>query len=159
MTSDDDDDDDDDIIIMLPEGLLCLLSASLAFAQSRTSLPINKVTSLNTLRLPLSPSFSIPKQDSTSPLAVSVALCSDASTVPRFFVSNVSNWDSQDDPGPTNGGIEIQLSDGQGNWTGLFPDGGILALDRNGAGAVDFEIGISSDNSASPHYSETSLEN
>ncbi|KAF4622390.1 hypothetical protein D9613_009149 [Agrocybe pediades] len=129
---------------MLPEGLLCLLSASLAFAQSRTPLPINKITSLNTQRLPQQPSFAIPVHD-TTPLAVSIALCSNASPNPRFFISNISNWDSQDDPGPSNlnGGIEIQLTDGQGNWTGLFPDGGILAVDRNGAGAVAFDVAVS----------------
>jgi calcium channel MID1 len=127
---------------MLPESLICLLTATLAYAQARQRLELNQVTSLNTQGLPQPPSFAIPQQQK---LSISVAICSDSTPLPRFFVSNISSSDSQDDPGP-NGGpnvFEIALGRGQGNWTGTFVNGGIIAVDSNGASGVPFEIGVS----------------
>lgn len=124
---------------MLPESLIFLLTATTVYAQARPNLELNKVTSLNTQQLPQPPSFAIPQQQK---LSISVALCSDSSTSPRFFVSNISNLDSQDDPGPNQGPnvFEIFLKQGQGNWTGTFVNGGILAVDSNGASGVPFEL-------------------
>ncbi|PPQ87581.1 hypothetical protein CVT25_006081 [Psilocybe cyanescens] len=147
----------------LPTALLMLLtSASLALAQSRTTLPLNGVISLNTNRLPKtspSGSFAIPQQFADGPpLGLSIALCNSTGGegAPRFFVTNASNWDTQDDPGPTSPGLqgagkdrdtwEIMLKDGMGSWTGLFPDGGVLGVDLGAAGTgagVDFDVGVS----------------
>jgi len=127
---------------MLPESLICLLTVTIAYAQARPKLELNQVTSLNTQGLPQPPSFAIPQQQK---LSISVAICSDSAPFPRFFVTNISNWDSQNDPGP-NGGpnvFEIALGGGQGNWTGTFVNGGIIAVDSNGANNVSFDIGVS----------------
>jgi calcium channel MID1 len=127
---------------MLPESLIFLLTATTVYAQARPNLELNKTTSLNTQRLPQPPSFAIPQQRK---LWISIALCSDSSSFPRFFVSNISNLDSQSDPGP-NGGpnvFEIVLEQGQGNWTGTFVNGGILAVNSNGATGVPFELAVS----------------
>jgi len=135
---------------MLPESLIFLLAATTVYAQARPSLELNNVTSFNTLRLPQPPSFAIPQQQK---LIISVALCSDSTPSPRFFVSNNSNSDSQDDPGPNEGlnVFEIILEQGQGNWTGTFANGGILAVNSNGAIGVPFELGVS-DGSALLNY-------
>lgn len=127
---------------MLPESLIFLLAATTVYAQARPTLELNKTTSLNTQRLPQPPSFAIPQQQR---LYISVALCSDSTSSPRFFVSNISNSDSQDDPGPNGGpnAFEISLERGQGNWTGTFVNGGILAVNSNGADGVPFELAVS----------------
>jgi len=127
---------------MLPESLIFLLAATTVYAQARPNLELNKVTSFNTQRLPQPPSFAIPQQPK---LFISVALCSDSTTFPRFFVSNISNRDSQDDPGPSGGPnvFEITLDRGQGNWTGTFVNGGILAVNSNGVSGLPFELAVS----------------
>ena len=144
----DDDDDDDDACSMLPEALLCLLSATLAFAQTRTTLSVNAVVPFT--------SSSLPKTFALSPspnLALSVAICSDSTPIPRFFVSNISNSDSQDSPSSSGGTdvFEISVQNGQGNWTGIFPNGGLLAVEQNGAQGVSFQVGVS-DNRKPSHY-------
>ncbi|KAF9473214.1 hypothetical protein BDN70DRAFT_817583 [Pholiota conissans] len=124
---------------MLPEALVALLVAALAAAQTRQTLALNQITSLNTTTAQprLIPSAS-------SRLAISVALCAVASPVPRFFVSNSSS--SAAVPGP-GGGVdvwEISLEDGTGVWEGAFPDGGVFAVDvGQGALAVPFDVGVS----------------
>ncbi|KAF8888364.1 stretch-activated Ca2+-permeable channel component-domain-containing protein [Gymnopilus junonius] len=132
---------------MLPLPLLWLLSSSLALIEARTALSIDDITSLNTGSLPNPPSFSIPSQgEDGSPLSVTIALCSDASPSPRFFLSNVSNADSQPDPSSSSLGSssrEVVLTNGFGNWTAFFPNGGVLAVDVNGASNVQFDIGVS----------------
>lgn len=125
---------------MLPEALLCLISVTLAYAQ-RPQLAVNSVTSHNTLR---ESTFAIPAQDR---LSISIAICSDSTSLPRFFVTNTSNSDSQSDPGP-NGDpdvFEITLSDGQGSYTGGFGNGGVLSAVPSSTGGVDLDIGLSSD--------------
>ena len=123
---------------MLPQTLLCLVSAFLATAQTRQRLALGSITfvdELQNLR-----SFSIPTQQ---PLTVSVAVCASTSQVPRFFVTNGSDGDP--DPGPSGGDnvIEIPLSFGQGSWRGAFPNGGVLAVDFGGRERVPFEIALS----------------
>ncbi|PPQ98767.1 hypothetical protein CVT24_003325 [Panaeolus cyanescens] len=124
---------------MLPESLLLLLTSALALAQSRQELPLNIVSSFATQRLPNPASFSLPAEEQ---LFISVALCSDSSSA-RFFISNSSNSDSVDDPGPggTNA-FEIILNHGQGNWTGRFANGGILGLQRDASSDFSFDIAL-----------------
>ncbi|KAH9476226.1 Stretch-activated cation channel MID1 [Psilocybe cubensis] len=122
-------------------------------AQSRPLLPLNRVSSFTSSRLsPASRSFAIPKQDADGEYGVSVALCSsessanvDKNTNLRFFVTNASNWDTQDDPGPSSPGFqdtwEIELKDGVGSWRGMFPNGGVLAVEGDEDG-VDFDVGV-----------------
>jgi hypothetical protein len=125
---------------MLPESILCLISVTLAYAQ-RPQLAVNSVTSHNTLR---ELTFAIPAQQQ---LSISVAVCSDSTALPRFFVTNTSNADSQAAPGPDIGAdiFEIALNDGQGNWTGSFTNGGVLSAVSSSAAGVDYDIGVSSD--------------
>ncbi|KAJ3500903.1 hypothetical protein NLJ89_g9583 [Agrocybe chaxingu] len=126
---------------MLPESLLCLISATLAFAQARQQLTLDSVASFNTLRLN-PPSFSIPQEER---LAVSIALCSVTNSQPRFFVSNISNSDAQSDPGPAGGTsvFEIKLVDGLGSWAGGFPNGGLLSVQSSDADGFSFDVGLS----------------
>lgn len=135
-------DDDDDACSMLPEALLCLLSATLAFAQARTPLALNAVAPFTSSSLPQSASFALPPSQN---LALSVAICSDSTPIPRFFISNISNSDSQDNPSSAGGPdvFEISVQNGQGNWTGIFPNGGLFAVEQNGAQGVSFQIGVS----------------
>lgn len=123
---------------MLPESLLCLLSVTIAYAQ-RPQLAVNSVTSHNTLR---EAAFAIPAQGQ---LSISVAVCSDSTTLPRFFVTNVSNADSQNDPGSDLGldVFEIALNDGQGSWTGSFANGGVLSAVLSSTTGVDYNVGVS----------------
>ncbi|KAF5319632.1 hypothetical protein D9619_008854 [Psilocybe cf. subviscida] len=125
---------------MLPESLLCLLSVTIAYAQ-RPQLAVNSVTSHNTLR---EAAFAIPAQGQ---LSISVAVCSDSTTLPRFFVTNVSNADSQNDPGSDLGldVFEIALNDGQGSWTGSFANGGLLSAVSSSTTGMDYNVGVSTD--------------
>lgn len=128
---------------MLPETLLCLLSATLALAQIRQELPLNAVSSFNSLNLPNPPAFTLPTAEK---LTITVALCS-GGTTPQFFVTNSSSFvNGVDDPGSDGGTdvFEIQVNEGHGNWTGVFNGGGVLALEGIGAGGqFSFEVGVS----------------
>ncbi|KAF8203340.1 stretch-activated Ca2+-permeable channel component-domain-containing protein [Pholiota molesta] len=127
------------LLTTLPEALVVLLSAALASAQSRQALVLNQITSLTSQAQPRT----LP---ASARLAVSIALCAAASPAPRFFLSNVSSSADQGTPGAAGGpGVfEIALADGQGSWTGPFPNGGILAVDANGgSSAVPFDVGVS----------------
>ena len=136
---------------MLPESLLCLLSATIAFAQT-TQLALNNVTSFNTLRLPSPPSFTLPQKEQ---LSVTIALCSKSSSMPQFFVSNSSNTATLNNP--KDNFSEIPLTSGLGTWAGSFASGGVLVVqpsnsdDPNG---VAFDIGIS-DGGMYPFYCDT----
>ena len=127
---------------MLPESLVCLLGATLALAQARQELQLNQVASFSTLRLSSRPSFSIPQQNQ---LSVSIALCSTSNSIPRVFLTNASNSDLLADPGPTTADtFQIPLQSGQGSYTGVFPNGGILAVDTEGVNeGIFFDIGVS----------------
>ncbi|KAJ7454728.1 stretch-activated cation channel Mid1 [Mycena latifolia] len=118
---------------MLPATLLLFLNAALSVAQTRQSLSTGSVVSE---QAPNPPFFTIP---TASQLAISVALCSDTA-VPRFFVTNSS---SDASPGSSGGDnvFEIVLNQGHGNWTGIFPEGGVLGVED--AGEMRFEIGVS----------------
>jgi calcium channel MID1 len=134
------------LLTTLPEALVVLLSAALASAQSRQALVLNQITSLTSQAQPRT----LP---ASARLAVSIALCAAASPAPRFFLSNVSSSADQGTPGAAGGpGVfEIALADGQGSWTGPFPNGGILAVDANGgSSAVPFDVGVSDGGASSP---------
>ena len=123
---------------MLPESLLCLLSAAVAYSQTTQILTVNNVTSFNTLSLPSKPSFSLPQSER---LSITIALCSKSSSIPQFFVSNSSDSAKLDDSEDTF--TEIQFSFGLGSWFGRFANGGVLAIESNDADGVAFDIGIS----------------
>ena len=123
---------------MLPESLLCLLSAAIAYSQTTQSLTVNNVTSFNTLSLPSKQSFSLPQNEQ---LSITIALCSKSSSIPQFFVSNNSDSATLDDPEDTFS--EIQFSSGLGSWCGRFANGGVLAIESNSSDGVAFDIGIS----------------
>ena len=122
---------------MLPETLLCLLSAALILAQTRQELTLDSLFIFNSTGLPNPPSFDLPFARN---LSISVALCSSSTSLPRFFVTNGT---ATDNPGPEGGEdvYEIRISNGYGTFTGDFTAGGILAVDN--AGQIPFEVGIS----------------
>jgi calcium channel MID1 len=124
---------------MLPESLLCLLSAALAYSQTIQNLTVNNVTSFNTLSLPSNPSFSLPQSEQ---LSITIALCSKSSSIPQFFVSNSSDSATLDDP-EEDPFSEIQFASGLGNWFGMFANGGVLAIKSDSSDDVAFDIGIS----------------
>lgn len=123
---------------MLPESLLCLLSAAVAYSQTTQTLPVNKVTSFNTLSLPPTSSFSLPQSEQ---LSITIAICSQSSSIPRFLVSNSSDSATLlDDQGAFS---EIAFSFGLGSLIGRFANGGVLAVESNNTDGVAFDIGIS----------------
>lgn len=122
---------------MLPESLLCLLSAAIAYAQTTQALAVNNVTSFNTLSL-ASPAFTLPHKEQ---LSITIALCSDSSSIPQFFVSNTSDTATLHDPEETFS--NIQLISGLGRWSGRFANGGVLAVASDDPNGVVFDIGVS----------------
>ena len=121
---------------MLPESLLCLLSAAVAYSQTTQTLTVNNVTSFNTLSLPSTPSFSLPQSVN---LSITIAICSQSSSIPHFFVSNSSDSATF----PEDSFSEIEFTYGLGSWSGRFANGGVLAIESNNSGGVSFDIGIS----------------
>ncbi|KAF7317056.1 putative acetate kinase [Mycena chlorophos] len=132
--------DGDRIFRRLPAALVLLLKAALAAAQ-RTTLNVGYVLSVSTLNA-ADTFYTIPT--AATQLALSIALCSGSinSTSPRFFVSNASSTAS-----PGSGGgedvFEIVLDQGVGNWTGTFPEGGVLGVEDDANVQMPFEIGLS----------------
>lgn len=124
---------------MLPESLLCLLSAAVAYSQTTQSLTVNNIASFNTLSLPSKQSFSLPQSEQ---LSITIALCSQSSSIPQFFVSNNSDSATLDDD-PEDTFFEIQLSSGLGGLCGRFANGGVLAVQSSNSDGVAFDIGIS----------------
>ncbi|CCL98468.1 uncharacterized protein FIBRA_00466 [Fibroporia radiculosa] len=118
--------------------LFCLLQAWLTLAESQ-QLSLNQLYNFSTT--PTSTTYSLPV--SSSPLSVSVALCSSTtSNPPRFFVSNESGIT----PGPNNLGqaniYEIVLdADSLGSWTGSMSVSGMLAV--YSSNQFPFEVGVS----------------
>lgn len=126
---------------MLPEALLLLLHSSIVYAQSRQQLLLNNVARISTLNQPF---FVIPSVATQA--TVSVALCA-AGLSPRFFVSNSSTSDSPGSSGGPNV-FEIPLDEGQGSWTGGFPNGGVLSVEN--VGLASFEVGLSDNGKHDP---------
>ena len=122
---------------MLPQTLLCLLSAVITAAQTvRRPLLLNEVMSVAQSTTP--PVFTIPNGPS---LTITVASCSDSAggSDQRFFLTN-NNPDPSSDPGPGGDGVvEIVLNQGLGLFTGPFPNGGVLSVSDQGS----FEVGVS----------------
>lgn len=123
---------------MLPESLLCLLSAAVAYSQTIQQLTVNNITSFNSLSLPSTSSFSLPQSEK---LSITITLCSKSSSIPHFFVSNNSDSATLDGPGDTFS--EIEFSSGLGSWFGRFANGGVLAIESNNTDGVIFDIGLS----------------
>lgn len=118
--------------------VLWLLSIAVAPAAAQTALGIDSISSFNADTVPDPPTFTLP---SSSNLSVSVAFCSSNSdSTPRFFVTNSSAVSTPSASGGDNV-YEIDLTDGYGNFTGLFEEGGVLAVED--AGETTFEIGVS----------------
>ncbi|CAK5276060.1 unnamed protein product [Mycena citricolor] len=123
-------------ICSLPSMLLLLLFATLSAAQTRQTLSLNAVANE---RSPNPPFFTIP---AAPQLAISVTLCASTTNaaLPRFFLANSSSTASPD----SSGGVdvfEIPLDRGYGQWTGPFPQGGVVGVEN--AGNVPFQIGVS----------------
>jgi calcium channel MID1 len=116
---------------MLPQTLLCLLSAALIVSQSLSQLPLNQVSVISSQNLPNPPIFSLPSGNS---LSISLALCSDfqSTNSPTFTLKNSTNSPR----------TELALSsDGLTTWTGKVTDGATLQIEN--LGSLNLEIGIS----------------
>lgn len=118
--------------------LLLIIHASSGLCQS---LQINQTISLSSSSLSSS-TFSLPQ--SSSPLTISVALCSSPSRDgPRFFVTNNS---AVNDPGPNTKDdvFEIEVGDnGIGSVTlEKLSNGGVFGVTL-GSGTESFEVGVS----------------
>ncbi|EIN04121.1 hypothetical protein PUNSTDRAFT_138851 [Punctularia strigosozonata HHB-11173 SS5] len=132
---------------MLPHGLLWLLLASLTPAQAQNVLNLGAVSDFSGANLTSTPTFSFP---ASSQLSVSVALCSNASDPPRFFITNNTALDGPTVASGSGSNIwEITLKDGYGNWTGPALDGGMIA--GNNLGDLRFQIALSRDGPAHEH--------
>ncbi|KIK55700.1 hypothetical protein GYMLUDRAFT_248510 [Collybiopsis luxurians FD-317 M1] len=125
---------------MLPETLICLLNAAIIQAAT-AQLSLNSILSLNAQNLPSPPTFSVPAAET---LTITVAFCSSGTSSPRFFVTNST---SVDDPGPDGGEdvYEILVEEGLGTFSGIFSEGGVLAVDTDNSNSFAFEIGASDD--------------
>lgn len=121
---------------MLPLALLALIQVQIVYGQQAVPLTLDGVYNYNSSSK--SPSFSLP---ASSNLSVSVALCADATSPPRFFVTNDSTitHPSQQYLGVSDV-YEITLEDGYGEWNGIMDNGGYLAVSN---AQVPFEIGAS----------------
>lgn len=126
---------------MLPLALLALIQAQLIHAQQSTlSLPLNSLYNFTvSSTTKIFPIYSLPDSNL---LSVSVALCANVASPPRFFVTNDTTItqpgpDDVDDPNV----YEILLNNGLGQWTGVASSGGYLAV--SSAGQAPFEIGVS----------------
>ncbi|KAF8063511.1 stretch-activated cation channel Mid1 [Lyophyllum atratum] len=122
---------------MLPETLICLLSAGIVLAQARQGLPLNSNSAFSPSTAPNPPVFSLP---TSANLTITVALCSVTNSSPRFFVTN-STIAGVPGQGGGKDVFEIAVGDGHGNWTGTFTEGGVLAVEN--IGRTSFELGIS----------------
>ncbi|TFK68899.1 hypothetical protein BDN72DRAFT_820585 [Pluteus cervinus] len=122
---------------MLPEGLFLLLNALLAAGQSRQPLPLNSVISLGPQdggsNLPL---FEVPP---AATLTITIAICAPGSSA-RFFITNNTAGGAPSSSGGPNV-AEIPIIQGNGIWSGLFGDGGLLAAEN--IGQTTFEIATS----------------
>lgn len=133
----------------LPDTLWLLISC-LAFplpnARAQSSkIPLNTPIFLSNSNLTSNPStFTLPSPSSSSLLSVSVALCTDSTTIPQFYVSNNSDSSS---PGPSGTTDVYQLSVdnyGMANITLVVQDGNTVTLAVWNASSDDsIEIGAS----------------
>ena len=121
---------------MLPLALLALIQVELVYGQQAVPLSLDGLYNYNSSSR--SPLFSLP---AASNLSVSVALCADATSLPRFFVTNDSTipHPSQQYLGVSDV-YEITLDDGYGQWSGIMDNGGYLAVTN---AQVPFEVGAS----------------
>ncbi|KAF8840262.1 hypothetical protein BDN67DRAFT_968749 [Paxillus ammoniavirescens] len=126
----------------LPHTLLCLLHASLAFAQTQQALSLNSVTSFSSSTIPSSALFGLP---TSSQLTVSVAICSSQASSTRFFVTN-STSDVVPGPGGGTDVFEISLNNGYGQWLGSAPSGGFLSVQDLQQGS--FQVSVSDNGTA-----------
>ncbi|KAF9220568.1 hypothetical protein BS17DRAFT_786749 [Gyrodon lividus] len=121
----------------LPQTLLCLLHASIAFAQTQQALSLNSVTSFSSYTIPGSALFGLPP---SSQLTVSIASCSSQASPARFFMTN-STSGIVPGPGGSTDVFEISLNNGYGQWSGSAPGGGLLSVQDLQQGS--FQVSVS----------------
>lgn len=134
----------------LPESiLLFLLYLAFPLPQAHalsSPIPLNTPVPLGAVNLTSTnpATFTLPNPSSSSFLSVSIALCSNSTTIPQFWVSN--NSDSAT-PGPSGGTDVYQLSideNGMANMTLSVQGGNTVTLAVWGASSDDdIEIGAS----------------
>ncbi|KAI6148887.1 stretch-activated Ca2+-permeable channel component-domain-containing protein [Pisolithus tinctorius] len=114
------------ITSLLQTSFLCLLSASITFAQVQQSLSLNSLSTFSGSSISNPATFGLP---ASSSLTVSVAICSSQATSGRFFLTNGSDV------------FEIQLNTGFGSWTGSAANNASLLVE--GVGQSTFEVAVS----------------
>lgn len=127
-------------VATLPMAMSWILLSVIALVNAQQVLPLNSLSSISAptslLALPASPQ-----------LTVSVAICASQASSARFFLSNGTSGVI-----PTAGGgtdvFEIQLNDGNGQWSGPASTGGLLSVQDLNPGP--FQVAVS-DNGIPEH--------
>jgi calcium channel MID1 len=126
---------------MLPHGLLLLLLASLTPTQAQNVLQLDSVSEFSGNKLSSTPTFSFP---SSSQLSVSIALCTNGTQTPTFFITNNTALDGSAVASGSGDDVwEIDVENGYGNWTGPALDGGLIV--GNNLGSARFQIALSTE--------------
>ena len=127
---------------LLPVSLLALVQSFLLLVDAQQQLALDTVADFNSSALPSPPTFRLPA--SADLHYVSVAFCASSSSPPQFFVTNdtsISQPGSSDVDNISTFQITIE-DEGFGSWAGIFPNGGILAVDA-GSTNTPFEVLVS----------------
>lgn len=122
-----------------PQSLWCLVYATLAFSvQQPVSLSLNALYSFSGANLSgNAPIFSLPQAQQ---LVVSIAICSNETTSPAFFVTN-NSYNTAPAQSTSSDVFEIPLQSGFGNWTGTAPQGGFLTVQN--VAQTFFQVAVS----------------
>ncbi len=128
--------------MLLPISLFVALPSFLLFAQAQQQLSLDTVVDLDSSKLQSPPSFKLPSD--SNPLYVSIALCANSDSPPRFFVTNDTTF-TQPGPGDVDNVNVFEVivgSEGFGSWTGMLANGGILSIQK-GSTTTPFEVLVS----------------
>ena len=129
-------------MILLPASLFALVQSFLVLVEAQQQLTLGTINDLNTTGLPSPPTFNLPSSSDTR--FVSVALCAESDSPPRFFVTNDTSI-TQPSLSDVNNITTFEIlvgSEGFGSWSGLLTNGGILAVEA-GSESTSFELLVS----------------
>ena len=126
----------------LPAPLFAVVQSFLLLVEAQQQLSLGTISDFNTTALPSPPTFSLPSSSDTR--FVSVALCAESDTPPRFFVTNDTSI-TQPSLSNVNNITTFEIlvgSEGLGSWSGLLTNGGVLAVEA-GSTSTPFELLVS----------------
>ena len=135
-------------MILLPASLFALVQSFLVLVEAQQQLTLGTINDLNTTGLPSPPTFNLPSSSDTR--FVSVALCAESDSPPRFFVTNDTSI-TQPSLSDVNNITTFEIlvgSEGFGSWSGLLTNGGVLAVEA-GSTSTSFELLVSTSSECS----------